>query len=396
MLLARAYANLFYLVKDLTGLELPFLKLFQSFGFMVAMAFLVAAYFLQLELKRKEKLNILKPWYTEIWIGKGPSILEVLINGVVGFLVGFKGLALLLGGGGLLEDPQKFLLSSEGNVFGGLLGAAAFIGWDYYQKSKTKLDTPKKEKVEVFPHQAIGDITMMAAIGGIAGAKIFYFFESPGNFTNFLNDPVGSFFGGLTIYGGIVGGTLVVGWYARKKGIPFLQLADATAPSLFISYAIGRLGCQLAGDGDWGVPNMMVKPDWIPQWLWAQDYAHGVTVGASEGTLIEGCTEAYCLALTNPVWPTPIYEAIMATGLFLLLWSLRKRITIPGVLFSMYILLNGFERFWIEKIRVNTKFEFMGITMTQAEIIAVIFMLVGIAGIIYFRKKYYKAQSTTN
>ncbi|MEX2589333.1 MAG: prolipoprotein diacylglyceryl transferase family protein [Chitinophagales bacterium] len=386
ILILRCYATLSDLIFDLTGLYVP-LPIF-SFGFFVALAFLIAAWFMRRDIIRKEKLGYFQPFTKEVWIGKPASPLELGGNALIGFIIGYKLLPIITNYQAFSKMPQEFILSSEGSVIGGLVVAIFLLYLKYYEKNKVKLDKPKKEKVKVFPHELTGDIVIMAAFSGIAGAKIFNFFEAPGNLMDFINDPLGNFFSGLAIYGGIIGGAIGVSYYAWKKNIHPLILADTIAPTLFIAYAVGRMGCQVSGDGDWGIVNTAPKPDWLvwlPDWLWAYDYPHNII---NQGTTIPGCMETYCKVLEQPVYPTPLYEGIMATILFVFLWNIRKKITIPGVMISLYLALNGVERFFIEKIRVNTKLEIFGFQATQAEFIAVVFILLGIAGIFYFRKKY--------
>ena len=135
-----------------------------------------------------------------------------------------------------------------------------------------------------------------------------------------------------------------------------------------LGYAIGRLGCQLSGDGDWGIAaNMQLKPEWLPAWLWAQTY-QGNIAGIS---------------LSSPgVYPTPIYETSMAFAAFGLLWYLRSQKNNPSYLFSMYLLLAGFERLLIEKIRVNVRCHLQGFAFTQAEAISFFLIIGGLIGII--------------
>ena len=99
--------------------------------------------------------------------------------------------------------------------------------------------------------------------------------------------------------------------------------------------------------------------------------------------------------LAHPVYPTPLYEITASLLIFFFLWSIRKRIHVPALLFCIYLLLNGIERFLIEFIRVNVKYHFLGIYATQAQIIAVGMMILGIAGIIYFPMRYRKLQATS-
>ncbi len=388
---ARSYANLYYLVSDLFGIELPVLKLLQSFGFFMALAFLVAALFLYFDLKRKEKAGLIKSYITEVEVGRAVTPYELITNGVLGFILGFKIIDLILNFDDRIGNPQAWLVSSQGNIIGGIVGAAFMAGLRWYEKNKQKLDKPKKVMVELKPHQQIGDIVMMAAIGGILGAKLFYLFESPGNLEEFMKNPLGSFFGGLTIYGGLICGAALVMWFARKRGMNVLQLADSAGPTLLLANGIGRLGCHVSGDGDWGDPNPAPKPDflsWMPDRWWSFDYAHNVN---RVGVDIPGCLEDYCTVLPEAVYPTPIYEFAMLGILFTILWSIRKRITIPGVLFSLYLVVNGLERFTIEQIRVNTKLDFLGLPLTQAEFIAICFSLVGLLATMFFVIRHKKA-----
>jgi len=379
------------MIADLTGLHIP-LPIF-SYGFFLALGFLAAAFTLVLELKRKEQLGLLKPFRREIVKGKPATPAEIIVNAVIGFIIGYKLLWVILHYSEFAANPQETLLSSTGSWIGGIAGAVLLGYFKYWEKNKDKLDKPVKEVIEVHPHHTVSDLTIVAAVSGIIGAKLFYFFESPGNFREFLEDPFGSFFGGLTVYGGLILGAICVMWYSWKRGMNPLHIADAASPGLFLAYMFGRQGCQVAGDGDWGIVNLLDKPSWLswlPDMLWAFDYPHNII---NEGVLIPGCSESHCYVLSQPVFPTPMYESFATLLLFALLWSLRRRITIPGMMFSLYLILNGIERFFIEKIRVNTKFDFLGMHLTQAEIIAALYVVAGIASLIYFKRKYDREQA---
>ena len=120
----------------------------------------------------------------------------------------------------------------------------------------------------------------------------------------------------------------------------------------------------------------------LPDWLWAFNYPHNVI---NEGILIPGCVSRNCHILEQTVFPTPIYETIIAFLFFGLLWFLRKKIKIHGILFSIYLILNGTERIFIEQLRVNIRYDFLGMKITQASIIAIILIMAGIGGIFFFR-----------
>jgi len=100
--------------------------------------------------------------------------------------------------------------------------------------------------------------------------------------------------------------------------------------------------------------------------------------------------EPYCYELANPVWPTAFYEVVMCLLIFSFLWVIRKRIRIPGMLFCIYLAMNGVERFFIEKIRVNTEYNILG-GITQAEIISFFLVLIGLLGCLILYKNNKKA-----
>jgi prolipoprotein diacylglyceryl transferase len=245
--------------------------------------------------------------------------------------------------------------------------------------------------VEVWPHERIGDITVVAAISGIVGAKLAAPFESVANLKSFFNDPFGQLLtgSGLAIYGGLILAFIVVLWYIRKKQIPAIHMMDAVAPALMVGYAVGRIGCQLSGDGDWGIVNTMAIPSWwvFPDWLWAFDYPHNVL---NEGIRMEDCNWLYCHKLPLPVFPTPVYETVFAFMIAGILWVLRRRLTIPGMLFCIYLFFTGLERFFIEKIRVNPDINIAGIEATQAEYISALLIFGGIAGMIWLWRQHQK------
>ncbi|MBK5271219.1 MAG: prolipoprotein diacylglyceryl transferase, partial [Bacteroidia bacterium] len=182
---------------------------------------------------------------------------------------------------------------------------------------------------------------------------------------------------GLTFYGGLICASLAIWWYAKKHKIGFWHLNDAAAPTLMLAYSLGRIGCQVSGDGDWGIENVKSKPfSWLPDWMWSYTFPHNVN---EAGIKIPGCTEAkYCNELPVGVFPTSFYEIVICFILFLLILSLRKKFKVPGTLFAFYLVLNGVERFFIEKIRVNVRLDIFGFHPTQAEVISSLLFLTGI------------------
>lgn len=417
------YPNLYFFLKDTFGVE-PWVwtKFVNSFGFFVAIAFILAAIVLTLELKRKEREGLLFPVEENVIIGKPASFQELLINALLGFLVGYKALGIFLNNEQIA--PQDYIFSSRGSLGGGIILALLFAALKYREKAKQKLAKPEKRKIRIWPHERVGDITIYAAVFGFIGAKLFDNFE---NWDRFIQNPIENLLSpsGLTFYGGLICATIAIVWYARKKKISIRHLADCVAPALMLAYAIGRLGCQVSGDGDWGIlnsayittdsgksvlaqpgevekaleahktyylsefgsdsiPRLSVKaPSFLPTWMVAYAYPHNVN---EQGFKMANCEGDHCNALPVPVFPTPLYEIITCSLLFLVLMVLRKKLLIPGQLFAVYFILNGMERFFVEKIRVNTKYDIFGFHPTQAEIISTLLVLAGIALFGWLRK----------
>lgn len=379
------YPSLSDLLKDLFGINLPLP--IQMFGFMVAMAFVIGHYVIAAELKRKSQLGVFSPINRTITEGLPASRNELLLNALFGFLLGFKILYIIFNYTEFTIDPPSIVLSIKGNFIGGVILAAVFAYYTYQEKEKSKLAKPVTKNIQIYPHDLMGNIIMIAAVAGLIGAKIFHNLE---NWDDFVKSPIESLlsFSGLTFYGGLIVGLAAVYYYAKSNKIKFIHLIDAGAPGLMLAYGIGRLGCQLSGDGDWGIVNLAAKPEWmsfLPDWTWAYNYPHNVL---SEGVPIAGCVGRHCMELPQAVFPTPLYETFMALLIFAFLWSIRKKIIQPGLMFSIYLVLNGLERFFIEKIRVNTLYNVSGFTFTQAELISSILIILGIVGIVWSIKSF--------
>lgn len=192
--------------------------------------------------------------------------------------------------------------------------------------------------VGIAPPTIVNDFAFVVLLAGVIGARLFHILE---HLDEFAQDPWSMIFSrsGLSIFGGLIFGAgagllLLRRWKVRVR--PFL---DAIAPAPMLGYAIGRIGCQVSGDGDWGI--------------------------AAPG-----------------LYPAPIYETLMAAACFVLLWSVRKHSYQAGGLLSLYLVLAGAERLLIEQIRVNVRFHIHALSFTQAELISVLFLLLGAAGML--------------
>ncbi|MBL7924220.1 MAG: prolipoprotein diacylglyceryl transferase [Bacteroidia bacterium] len=378
------YPTISDLIYDVFGIYIPLP--IQSFGFMLAISFLLAAYTLQLELKRKEQLGLLHTFTRKVVKGKPAGFMDLLSSFLIGFVLGYKLVFALLNYDLFVQDTQGVLLSMQGSIPGGLLVGAIMAYMQYRESEKSKLPEPQTVMEEVHPWQLVSNITIVAAVSGIIGAKIFHNLENLHEFKDHPLDALLSF-SGLTMYGGLIVGAVTVMRYGYKRGIAPLVLSDATAPGLMLAYGTGRLGCQISGDGDWGIVNTSAKPEWLswlPDWAWAYNYPHNVI---SEGVPIPGCEGRHCMVLPENVFPTPLYEAFACILLFFVLWRMRTMLPKPGQLFSLYLLFNGVERLLIEQIRVNNRFDLLGMSVTQAEVIAVALISAGVGGLMYFSKK---------
>lgn len=210
------------------------------------------------------------------------------------------------------------------------------------------------------------EITILSLIFGIIGSKLLHLIE---NWSEFINDPWGMAFspGGLTFYGGLILAAIAVYLYVRKKGVPYIYIADIVAPMLALSYGIGRIGCHLAGDGDYG------NPTTLP---WGTNYENGVVPPSVmfRGSDIAASFPDGIVPNNTPLHPTPVYEFLFALALFFLLWTLRKKILPHGKIFSIYLFFTGLGRFLVEFIRLNPRYIF---NLSEAQLISIGLMLWG-------------------
>jgi phosphatidylglycerol:prolipoprotein diacylglycerol transferase len=181
----------------------------------------------------------------------------------------------------------------------------------------------------------------IAGLAGIAGARLYHVLESP---AEFFSDPwpqlISRF--GFAWFGGFLGGFTALLILARREKIPTLTFLDACSPAAAVGYAIGRIGCLLSGDGDYGIRTSLP---------WGMSFPNGV------------------VPTTERVHPTPLYEFFIWLVIAWLLWRIGAHVLqqneSAGLVFSAYLILTGISRFLIEIVRLNSR-SFFGMSNAQA------------------------------
>src|SRR5215467_3542200 len=188
----------------------------------------------------------------------------------------------------------------------------------------------------------------IAGLAGIVGARLYHALESPGEF---LADPKSFIFTrfGFAWFGGFLGGSAALVILARREKIPTLTFLDACSPAAGVGYAIGRIGCFLSGDGDYGIPTNLP---------WGMSFPNGV------------------VPTTERVHPTPLYEFFGWMLIAYLLWRMAARFLREhqpsGRVFCGYLILTGVARFLVEIIRLNPR-SFLGMSNAQtASVVSVV------------------------
>ncbi len=382
------YPDLSYFFHDLFGTSVDnWTSIFKTFGIFLALVFVSAYHILKKELIRKEAEGIFKKKKIENIDESGSALKEAIINGIIGFVFGFKLPYIYENFETFKSDPASHVFSSEGNGFTGTMLAVIF-GFYFYFSVKNKPPLPKGTVLYERPYEKAGNIIIIAAITGILGSRILSILE---NLDSFLQDPLGQLFSGsgLTIYGGLILAGICVALYAKKSGFSVAHMADVAAPALLFGYGVGRMGCQFSGDGDWGIENTAPKPDWFifPDWAWAYDYPRNVADFYQRGEKIADCVGNFCTHLNPPVFPTPIYEVVASFFLFFVIWKLRTKIKTPGRLFFLYLVLSGIARYFVETIRVNPRYDLFGLQWSMSQTISAVLVIVGLIGMFALSKK---------
>jgi phosphatidylglycerol---prolipoprotein diacylglyceryl transferase len=199
----------------------------------------------------------------------------------------------------------------------------------------------------------------ITGLSGLVGSRLYHLLESP---AEFFADPWPQLFStmGFAFVGAIIGGFLALLLLAKRFRMSPLLMLDAASPAAALGYGIGRIGCLISGDGDYGIPTTLP---------WGMSFPNGI------------------VPTTERVHPTPIYEFLAAILIAWILWRLGARALKThapnGLVFAAYLVLTGIARFLVEIIRINPR-SFYGLTNAQAA--SVVSLVAGVGLFIYCHK----------
>jgi phosphatidylglycerol:prolipoprotein diacylglycerol transferase len=216
-------------------------------------------------------------------------------------------------------------------------------------------------------------IAVVAIPGGVIGARLLFVVEE---WSRFIRDPiaVATSPGGLSFYGGLLIALLGVWVYVRRYSIPFLVFADAAAPGALLGRGIGRIGCHLSGDGDYGLPTALP---------WGTDYSHGIYPPSVALKRLPELARHFPGGVAPddlPMHPTGVYEFVLCALVFTVLWHYRARMRRHGEMFMMFLLAMGGVRFILEFLALAPP---VVVGLTEAQLISLGLIAFGALGLCY-------------
>ena len=213
-------------------------------------------------------------------------------------------------------------------------------------------------------------IALIAIVSGVVGSKLLFVVEE---WDRFVVDPKGVMFGagGFSFYGGAAVAVLAIYPYLRWNGISLLAFGDAVAPGALLGRGIGRIGCHLSGDGDYGLPTALP---------WGTDYSHGIFPPSQAIARLPELARTFPggIAPDNlPMHPTGVYEFLISALLFVVLWRYRTRAHPAGRLLMLYLLATGGVRFVLEFLALAPP---IALGLTEAQLISLGVIVIGAVG----------------
>ncbi len=217
------------------------------------------------------------------------------------------------------------------------------------------------------PNEA-SNITIVALIFGIIGAKLLYVIENWETAKQSFIDTLFSA-GGLTWYGGFILGIAAIVVYIKQRKIPILKVLDGLGVALILAYGVARIGCHLSGDGDYGFPTDLP---------WGTNYENGTYPPSKAFAIFPevACQYPNCVVPNNtPCHPTPVYEMLLGVAGFILMWNYFRKKNYPdGMLFAIYLMMSSAFRFSVEFLRLNPRFLF---GLSEAQLISIVLFIIG-------------------
>jgi len=257
-----------------------------------------------------------------------------------------------------VNDPDPAAHRSDHDLQLGFMVALAFIVGDRLVTSEFKR--------RGYDAGLASTLVVWVAIASFGGARLNDVID---NWRIYSTDPKSIIFSstGFVFYGGFIGGSLASIVFAHRFRIRWLTLADMCAPALALAHAIGRQGCQLSGDGDWGTPSKLP---------WAMAYPRAI-VGWNAQTVM--AVDRHCNLISGfypgvRVHPTPIYESALYIPVFLVLRPMQKRTQVEGRVFYIFLMLYGASRFLVEFLRINPR---VLLGLSEAQLISSVMTIAG-------------------
>lgn len=250
----------------------------------------------------------------------------------------------------------------------GLLVAAYVLQADLDRRREGFLKRGYLRETKEPSHHDEGFLVIgIAGISGLVGAKLYHAFQDPSTWKAELVSRYG-----FAWFGGFLGGFVALWFLAKHYGIPVLEFMDVCSPAASVGYAIGRIGCLLSGDGDYGIPTRLP---------WGMSFPYPATVpttGPWDPESHSGVCNKFGLPENCTVHPTPIYEFLIWMLIAVILWQMGKKALngeAAGKVFSYYLILTGIARLLIEFIRINPR-SFFG--MSNAQTASLVSIVLGI------------------